>query len=67
MNSDEDKVPPTLGTTLVIVFWRFIAVPAIVLGIVYGFRKIPSTTAYLQDPVFVSPQAQKRLIFSHSY
>jgi hypothetical protein len=54
---DEEKVPPTLGTTLVVVFWRFIAVPALVLAIVYGLRKIPSTTAYLQDPAFVGSLA----------
>lgn len=62
-------MPPTLGTILVMVFWRFAVVPAIVLGLVMGFRKIPSTTACLQDPVFVSRfnmEAAYRLTPSHS-
>ncbi|WWC57731.1 uncharacterized protein I303_100265 [Kwoniella dejecticola CBS 10117] len=48
----EYKTPPSLGTVLTLVVWRFIAIPAIVLSTVYGFRKIPSTKAYLQDPAF---------------
>ncbi|WVW81419.1 hypothetical protein I302_103412 [Kwoniella bestiolae CBS 10118] len=48
----EYKTPPTLGTVLTLVAWRFIAIPAVVLSVVYGFRKIPSTKAYLQDPTF---------------
>lgn len=47
-------MPPTLGAILTIVLWRFALIPLIVLYIVYGFRKIPSTKAYLQDPAFVS-------------
>ncbi|CAD6587356.1 MAG: hypothetical protein TREMPRED_004726 [Tremellales sp. Tagirdzhanova-0007] len=50
--SEEDKIPPTLGTVLVITFWRYICVPALVIAIIFGFRKIPSTKVYLQDPAF---------------
>ncbi|WRT63345.1 uncharacterized protein IL334_000250 [Kwoniella shivajii] len=48
----EYKTPPALGTVLTIVLWRFIAIPAIVLSVIYGFRKIPSTKVFLQDPAF---------------
>jgi hypothetical protein len=39
---------------LLVTFWRYICIPAIVIPIVYGFRQIPSTNVFLQDPVFVS-------------
>ncbi|WWC67195.1 uncharacterized protein I206_101102 [Kwoniella pini CBS 10737] len=48
----EYKTPPSLGTVLTVVAWRFIAIPAVVLSTVYGFHKIPSTKVYLQDPAF---------------
>ncbi|WVQ85124.1 hypothetical protein IAT38_007289 [Cryptococcus sp. DSM 104549] len=51
-SSPEEKVPPTLGTVLLLVFWRFAVIPAIILPLVRGFHKIPSTKLYLQDPVF---------------
>ncbi|WVF66676.1 hypothetical protein IAT40_001417 [Kwoniella sp. CBS 6097] len=47
-----ETVPPTLGTVLLLVTWRYIATPAIVMSVIRGFRKIPSTKAYLQDPAF---------------
>nr|XP_019006139.1 mitochondrial carrier protein [Kwoniella mangroviensis CBS 8507]OCF69600.1 mitochondrial carrier protein [Kwoniella mangroviensis CBS 8507] len=50
----EYKTPPTLGTVLTLVAWRLIAIPVIVLFVVYGFRKIPSTKVFLQDPAFAS-------------
>ncbi|KAK8844536.1 hypothetical protein IAR55_006383 [Kwoniella newhampshirensis] len=50
--SAEDKVPPTLGTVLLVAIWRYAAIPAIILPIIKGFRHIPSTKVYLQDPVF---------------
>jgi hypothetical protein len=52
--SAEDSIPPTLGTVLLITAWRYVAIPAIVVSIVHGFRKIPSSKVYLQDPAFVS-------------
>ncbi len=57
--SEADKVPPTLGTVLIITFWRYIITPVIVLAIVYGFRQIPSTRVYLYDPAFVSETSAK--------
>ncbi|WVQ94289.1 hypothetical protein IAU59_001368 [Kwoniella sp. CBS 9459] len=47
-----ETIPPTLGTVLLLVAWRYIATPAIVISVIRGFRKIPSTRAYLQDPAF---------------
>ncbi|OCF34749.1 mitochondrial carrier protein [Kwoniella heveanensis BCC8398] len=47
-----ETVPPTLGTVLLLVTWRYIATPAIVISVIRSFRKIPSTKAYLQDPAF---------------
>ncbi|WVR03203.1 hypothetical protein IAU60_000194 [Kwoniella sp. DSM 27419] len=48
----DEKVPPTLGTVLLIATWRYIATPAIVISVVRGFRKIPLTRVFLQDPAF---------------
>jgi hypothetical protein len=50
----EDEVPPPLGLVLVSTFWRYIAIPAITIPIIYGFRHIPSTRFFLQDPAYVS-------------
>ncbi|KIR62579.1 mitochondrial carrier protein [Cryptococcus bacillisporus CA1873] len=51
--SPEYKTPPTLGTVLLLGFWRYICIPAITFPIVKGFHKIPSTKVFLQDPSFV--------------
>jgi hypothetical protein len=40
---------------LVNTFWRYICIPAITIPIIYGFRQIPSTRAFIQDPAYVSP------------
>lgn len=56
----EQEVPPPLGLVLVNTFWRFVAIPAIVLPIIYGFRQIPSTHVYLQDPAYVGPALFER-------
>ncbi|KAL1409303.1 hypothetical protein Q8F55_003282 [Vanrija albida] len=45
-------VPPALGTVLVYTLWRFVAVPAISIGVVKAFRHIPSVHVYLQDPAY---------------
>jgi hypothetical protein len=50
----EDEVPPPLGLVLVSTFWRYIAIPAITIPIIYGFRHILSTRFFLQDPAYVS-------------
>ncbi|RXK37497.1 hypothetical protein M231_05218 [Tremella mesenterica] len=50
--SSEERIPPSLGTVLLLTFWRYILVPIISLSIIHGFRKIPSTHAFLQDPAF---------------
>ncbi|WWD22912.1 hypothetical protein CI109_107407 [Kwoniella shandongensis] len=50
--SPEYKVPPTLGTVLLVVLWRYAAIPAIILPIIRGFRHVASTKVYLQDPAF---------------
>ena len=49
----DEHFPPALGTVLVITLWRYICVPAFVIPIVYGFRLISLTKAYLQDPAFL--------------
>ncbi|ODN78187.1 mitochondrial carrier protein [Cryptococcus wingfieldii CBS 7118] len=50
--SEEEPVPPTLGTVLILSAWRYAAIPAITLPIVKGLRHIPSTKVFLQDPAF---------------
>jgi len=46
--------PPTLGTVLTLSFWRYVVIPLYTIPFIHLLRKIPSTKAYLQDPVFVS-------------
>ncbi|WVQ76923.1 hypothetical protein IAR50_006602 [Cryptococcus sp. DSM 104548] len=52
VSSAEEPVPPTLGTVLLLSFWRYIVIPAITLPIIRGFHHIPSTKVFLQDPAF---------------
>ncbi|ODO03280.1 hypothetical protein I350_06130 [Cryptococcus amylolentus CBS 6273] len=52
VSSEEEPVPPTLGTVLILSAWRYAAIPAITLPIVKGLRHIPSTKVFLQDPAF---------------
>lgn len=52
---EDEEVPPPLGLVLVNTFWRYICIPAITIPIIYGFRHIPSTRAFIQDPAYVSP------------
>ena len=65
LSSPEEEVPPALGTVLVVTLWRFVVIPAIVLSMVFGFRKIPSTRAFLQDPVYVSLSDWKQQCHEH--
>ncbi|KAK4688319.1 hypothetical protein P7C73_g1795, partial [Tremellales sp. Uapishka_1] len=51
-SSPDDKVPPTLGTVLLIVFWRYICIPVMTVSIIYGFRNVSSTRVFLYDPAF---------------
>ena len=61
LRSDEEKVPPILGTVLLLTFWRYIIIPIITISIVYGFRQIPSTHSYLQDPAYVRDELSRPL------
>lgn len=52
-NKASDKiVPPTLGYVILISVWRYFALPAISIAIVYGFRERLSLKAFLHDPAF---------------
>jgi hypothetical protein len=51
---DKKPLPPTLGSVLLICAWRYFALPAISIAIVYGMRKHLPVAAFIHDPVFVS-------------
>lgn len=61
-DDDRDKkaLPPTLGSVLLICAWRYFALPAISIAIVYGTRKHLPIKAFIHDPVFVSAQSNDR-------
>ncbi|KAJ9112236.1 hypothetical protein QFC22_006320 [Naganishia vaughanmartiniae] len=50
--SPEEKVPPTLGLVLTLAAWKYVALPAAMIAIAYGFRKSLPTKVFLYDPVF---------------
>jgi hypothetical protein len=51
---EKKTIPPTLGFVMLICFWRYFALPAISIAIVYGFRNGLPLKAFSHDPVFVS-------------
>ncbi|KAJ9120329.1 hypothetical protein QFC24_005283 [Naganishia onofrii] len=48
----EEKVPPTLGLVLTLAAWKYVALPAAMIAMAYGFRKSLPTKVFLYDPVF---------------
>lgn len=59
MHSSDKEVPPTLGYVILISVWRYLALPAVSIAIVYGFRERLSLKAFLHDPAFVSTYLQR--------
>ncbi|KAG7530442.1 hypothetical protein FFLO_05041 [Filobasidium floriforme] len=49
---DKKPLPPTLGSVLLICAWRYFALPAISIAIVYGMRKHLPIASFIHDPVF---------------
>lgn len=47
----DQVIPPTLGVVLLLTVWRYLALPAVTIAIMYGMRKT-STRVFLYDPVF---------------
>jgi hypothetical protein len=54
VDREKKTIPPTLGFVMLICFWRYFALPAISIAIVYGFRNGLPLKAFSHDPVFVS-------------
>ena len=67
LRDEKQEVPPTLGTILTLSLWRYVVIPLMVLYTIYGFGKISSTKAYLQDPAFVSlPHVPRKIVSNTS-